>query len=284
MKEDINDRLKKEPEFKVTTYSADELQGLNVFTSEIAIVACIKGSTQVLFNDNTYTFNARNNFVIIRLNHLYFKKCSNNAQVIVIDYDLKFFSLMYIMLEKGIFDAIYNYNAPNHCTIKSLKATNITISKIVNLFQNRHHSNCSRYLISLTIAYLLERYEALIQSKKIARVEQHSENNRYVTHFRQLCDKLHMKERNIQVYAEQMGVSTRHLYDVVKKTTGRSPKQILTNYVIASAKRLLITSTLSTQEMAYHLNFTEQANFIRYFKKHVGETPHEFRKNYMKLT
>ncbi len=208
MEEDIKDRLKKNPEFKVTEYMADNLQELNVFTSEVAIVACLKGQTQVMFDDNTYNFNAGNNFVIIRFNHLFFNKCSDDAKVVVIDYDIKFFALMYQMIEKRIFEAIYNFNAPNQCTTKSLRASNITISKIVNLFQNKSHTNCNRYLISLTVAYILERYEALVHCKHIESAEQDNENNRYVTRFRQLCDKLHTKERNIKIYASLLGVST----------------------------------------------------------------------------
>lgn len=283
MEEDLQYRLKRSPEFKVTEYGADDLHELNVFTSEVAIIACIKGQTQVMLDDLVYAFNASNNFVIIRLNHLFFNKCSDDAKVVVIEYDIKFFGLMYHMFEKEILEAIYNFNTPDLCTVKSLRASNITITKIVNLFRNRTHTNCNRYLISLTVAYILERYESLIRGKNIRTVEQGSENNRYVTLFRQLCDKHHAKERNIQVYASWLGVSTRHLYDVVKKETGLSPKQILTDYVIASAKRLLITSTLSTQQIAYALNFNEQANFTRYFKQSVGEAPTVFRKNYIMI-
>ena len=91
-----------------------------------------------------------------------------------------------------------------------------------------------------------------------------------------------MRERNIKVYAEQMHISTRHLYDLVVKATGKSPKQILIDQTIVTSKRLLVDKMLMIKEIAYMLNFETQSNFSQYFKNNTGETPSQFREKYKK--
>ena len=48
------------------------------------------------------------------------------------------------------------------------------------------------------------------------------------------------------------------------------------NYVIGEAKLLIKSRKYSIAQISDMLNFTSQAYFGRYFKKHTGYTPMEF--------
>jgi YesN/AraC family two-component response regulator len=50
--------------------------------------------------------------------------------------------------------------------------------------------------------------------------------------------------------------------------------------VIAEAKILLDTSSLTVGNVATELNFSNQFFFSKFFKKHTGETPFQFRNKY----
>ena len=49
-------------------------------------------------------------------------------------------------------------------------------------------------------------------------------------------------------------------------------------YVLQEAKRLLLNSRMSVQQIAIELNFTSQSFFGKYFKLYVGMSPARYRK------
>ncbi|MCS4238586.1 AraC family transcriptional activator of pobA [Myroides gitamensis] len=90
------------------------------------------------------------------------------------------------------------------------------------------------------------------------------------------------ENRNINYYAELLGVSEKKLTQEVKHSTGLTPKVCLDARVILEAKRLLSYSVLSSKELSFTLGFDEPTNFIKYFRKHTNLTPQAFRDNQRK--
>ena len=64
---------------------------------------------------------------------------------------------------------------------------------------------------------------------------------------------------------------------VVKKVSGRTASDWIDEYVVLEAKQMLRTTTLTVQEVSRELNFANQSFFGKYFKKHVGMSPSEYR-------
>lgn len=87
----------------------------------------------------------------------------------------------------------------------------------------------------------------------------------------------------IRQYAEALCVSERQLNDAVKRTVGRTASQLVQDRIALEAKRLLTNTGKGVSEIAYQLNFEDPAYFARFFKKHSGCTPGEFRRRYRHL-
>lgn len=85
------------------------------------------------------------------------------------------------------------------------------------------------------------------------------------------------KERFLDFYANQLGVSTKHLSRTVRETTGFTAVEWIDRFVILEAKVLLKATNMSVQQISDELNFPSQSFFGKYFKKHVGSSPKEFR-------
>lgn len=81
----------------------------------------------------------------------------------------------------------------------------------------------------------------------------------------------------IQDIANLMNIHSTHLSNTIKETTGKSPCDICNEKTIDIAKRLLKNSKYTIAHVAYTLTF-EPTNFTKYFKRHTGETPSEYRK------
>ena len=84
-------------------------------------------------------------------------------------------------------------------------------------------------------------------------------------------------ERFLDFYASKLEVSTKHLSRTIKETTGFTAVDWIDRFVILEAKVLLKSTTMSIQQISDELNFTSQSFFGKYFKKHTGRSPKDFR-------
>ena len=102
-------------------------------------------------------------------------------------------------------------------------------------------------------------------------------SGRLTEKFLSLVQQHFKKERFLEFYSNNLGVSTKHLSRTVKDTTGFTAVEWIDRFVILEAKVLLKSTTLSIQQISDELNFMSQSFFGKYFKKHVGRCPKDFR-------
>ncbi|MDR3327493.1 MAG: helix-turn-helix transcriptional regulator [Prevotellaceae bacterium] len=99
---------------------------------------------------------------------------------------------------------------------------------------------------------------------------------------RKFCNAVerHFKEsRNTEYYVNLLGINEKTLSKEVKVLSGKTPKVYIDSRIILEAKRLLSYSALSVKEIGFELGFDEPTNFNKYFRKHTGATPIQFRES-----
>ncbi len=79
-------------------------------------------------------------------------------------------------------------------------------------------------------------------------------------------------------YAEQLFLTPKHLSRVIKEVSGRSAGEWIDEQVILEAKARLKNLSLTVQEISDQLGFPNQSFFGKYFKRHVGLSPSDYRK------
>ena len=95
--------------------------------------------------------------------------------------------------------------------------------------------------------------------------------------FTQLVMQNYTAQRSVAWYAKRLGITQAHLSTIIKQTTGKTCVEIITSMVIMDAKAQLKSTNLSVHDIAYSLNFTNMSFFGKYFKRHVGMGPLEYR-------
>lgn len=95
--------------------------------------------------------------------------------------------------------------------------------------------------------------------------------------FIELLERSFESCRNVQWYAEQLNCTAKTLYRVCIATIGKSPKVITNERVAVEAQRRLLFGKTTVKEVGYSLGFAETTNFIKFFRRLVGQTPDEFR-------
>lgn len=95
--------------------------------------------------------------------------------------------------------------------------------------------------------------------------------------FTQLVMQHYSENRNVSWYAEKLKISHAHLCSIVKQSTGKNCADIISSMVIMDAKSQLKSTHLSIQDISDSLNFANMSFFGKYFKRHVGMSPLEYR-------
>ena len=96
------------------------------------------------------------------------------------------------------------------------------------------------------------------------------------TLIRLLIDE-YKNERSISFYADKMHLTAQYLSCTIKKMTGKTLTDIISNLVIHDAKAKLRSTELSIQEISDSLNFSDISSFGKYFKRYTGLNPSQYR-------
>ncbi|MBQ2520391.1 MAG: AraC family transcriptional regulator [Paludibacteraceae bacterium] len=105
--------------------------------------------------------------------------------------------------------------------------------------------------------------------------------NRNRSVFNTFCNLLaqHYREQHeVAFYAEKAHLTTRHFSVIIKEVVGISASDYIEQYLATQAKNLLSTRPdLSVQQISFHLGYADSPSFCRFFKRHTGITPNDFR-------
>lgn len=82
----------------------------------------------------------------------------------------------------------------------------------------------------------------------------------------------------VRYFAERICLSSGYFGDLVKKETGRTAKDYIQKKTIEISKQRLLGQGQNVSEVAYTLGFQHLQHFTRLFKREVGCTPTEYRK------
>lgn len=103
----------------------------------------------------------------------------------------------------------------------------------------------------------------------------------YTLLFRDLVERHFSEIKSVSTYTTKMNISEKRLNQATAKILGKTSKELIDERVLLEAKRLLVHEHNSIKEIGFALGFEDPAYFIKYFRKHVGKTPVEFRETYL---
>ena len=129
----------------------------------------------------------------------------------------------------------------------------VFLSRLAMLNLNRQLRNSNLHTSDNKDSLLLRRFRALL--------EQHYRQHWSVTH-----------------YAEALHVSSSTLGRACHERFNESPKAIIQQRLLSEAKRRLVYTRQSNEEIAYTLGFKDHAYFARFFKNLEGITAGMYRK------
>ena len=97
-----------------------------------------------------------------------------------------------------------------------------------------------------------------------------------VTKFTELLED--QPKNNVGFYAKCLNTTAQNLNSLCKKRLSKTASEVIASHMIQETKRLLLYTDLSVAEISFNLDFKDASHFIKYFKRQVGQTPLQFKK------
>lgn len=95
--------------------------------------------------------------------------------------------------------------------------------------------------------------------------------------FNELIERHYLDHWTLPAYAAALGVTEARLNDVCRRMADLPSKRLVFERLMQEARRLLLYTGGSANEICYRLGFKDPAYFSRFFQRHAQMTPGEYR-------
>lgn len=155
------------------------------------------------------------------------------------------------------------------------KKTSKTINQLIQLMLLEYKDENRLFLIETYMSAFLfqiaNSFEKSINSSQLI-------VNNTAAELRELIGTHYITQPNTSFYAKKLGITNKKLNEIALQSFGATVKQLLQDTLLLAIKREIKLGEKSSKEIAFDLGFEDPAYFTRFFKKHTGMTPIQFRK------
>jgi AraC-like DNA-binding protein len=159
--------------------------------------------------------------------------------------------------------------------IKFENAESEHLMTLLKRMQKLNESEANTNIIKLYLTTFLAEMKQSIDFRLRTNFPAHE---RITMEFKSLLNHNITKHNSVKFYATELNVTPNHLNKSVKATLGRSASALIDEMLILEAKILIQKSDMAVSEIAFEIGFEDVSYFARFFKKHTGFAPTEYRK------
>ncbi|GAA4306451.1 helix-turn-helix transcriptional regulator [Compostibacter hankyongensis] len=95
--------------------------------------------------------------------------------------------------------------------------------------------------------------------------------------FHELLSRDKIIKNKVAHYAGLLSTTPQNLNAACRKAVNQPAAQVLSDFIVSEAKRLLLYTDSTVSEISFHLAFKDPSHFVKYFKRFTGVTPQSFR-------
>jgi AraC-like DNA-binding protein len=203
-----------------------------------------------------------------------------NGFVIYFHEDLLVGHLLHEEIKKfNFFD--YDTNEALHLSPKEEEI----IGELYNKIELEYHNNQDEYSREIMLGHIesILKYSQRFYKRQF--INRFEKSGKTASRFNDIL-KQHFSGKDlvdtglpsVNIIASTLNMSTRYMSDLLKQETGKTSMELIHIFLISEAKNLLKGSDRNVTEVAYALGFENMPYFSRLFKREVGLSPQQYKK------
>lgn len=157
-----------------------------------------------------------------------------------------------------------------------------TVERLRNNIQRKDHFFQKSLVINEVKNFLMELFNFGIQRTKSSETIELSYLEEILFRFVKLLSTKSKEWHEVSDYSTELCVTPVYLSRTVKSVTGKTALECIHEARISEAKILLHNPDFAVQDVSDRLHFSDQSAFGKFFKKHTGMSPMEYKKNMLK--
>lgn len=161
-----------------------------------------------------------------------------------------------------------------HLTTDELKRLTGLYETIAAYYRLATHPSYAEILRSLLFVFTAE-VSAIYTAKPVKVYTTHGEE--LTDGFFRLLHEHFRTNRETSFYAGRLCISSKHLSRMIRQMTGQVPSYWIADFTVRETKMLLKSTTLTVTQLSEQFNFPNSSFFARYFRRHTGMAPQEYR-------
>ncbi len=163
------------------------------------------------------------------------------------------------------------------------------MEKIKHLIEDLHAKNqqiaehpFGEDIVQYTFRILLSELAAIGIKHNIGTKKNKTSRKQDITiRFGKLIHLNFKEQRSVKFYAQQLALTPNYLNEIIHEVTGRSASELIDEKVMQEAKLLLKNPRLTIGQVADALHFSSQSFLGKFFKRHLGVSPSEYRDDHL---
>lgn len=208
----------------------------------------------------------------------------------------------YLMKEREILNKVLSnkdtmelltINSNAEVVRKCIQADNLSINHIfymgpfkstLNFIDSKENILSTYYRPQVCINYLVELLKAIINDNIASTIAKGNIN--YISlNVRKAIKYIHDRyeeDLTIDLISNELNINKCYFCNIFKKETGLTFSNFINKFRVEKSKELLVNSSFSILDVAMSVGFNNQNYFAMAFKKELGMTPLQYRKEYSK--
>ncbi|MDR2038307.1 MAG: AraC family transcriptional regulator [Bacteroidales bacterium] len=241
----------------------------------IILGICVKGSTRLKINFKEYEL--REGSIITILPKQIIKPIEKSEDCLIQLLFLSFDFITDLSLSKD-YDILLKMGKHPYQPISKEEMYNLLefhtlIVKYYHKKENIFREDIIKSLLQALIMIIGSKYLKTNSEK----IKKSSRKEELTERFFKLLMQHYKEERSVSFYADKLCLTSKYLSSTIKKITGHSILEWISEAVIIEAKTMLKTTDLTILQLSEELNFPNPSFFIRFFKQYTGTTPLKYR-------
>lgn len=201
----------------------------------------------------------------------------------------------FVMLSKSLFREVFSqvftipkeyvaykrFNPMQKLDVKDFHTLIEIILRLSNNIRRTDHVFHRGVVMNEVGNFLMELAEISMKQLTLNSTEEYrlGSNETIAMKFMQLIVTNGRKWNEVSQYSTELCVTPVYLSRLIKSITGKTAMDWINEARISEAKIMMRNKDISIQEIAEELNFSDQSSFGKFFKKHAGVSPLEYKKS-----
>lgn len=154
-----------------------------------------------------------------------------------------------------------------------------SIVREIQFEMKNEDSNTEEMLRILLKTIILKSTRIWKQQHQLAEDDQQADVQ-FLRKFSKLVEQHYKTLHTVADYADLLFLTPKNLSKKIGLVSKSTPNDIIKERIVLESKRLLAHTKMTVKEIAYSLNYEDDAYFIRFFTKNTGLSPISFRKQF----